>query len=277
MNKLLNAGFARLRKSKLFWLLITFIIVLAIFMIYMSCRNLKEYGIGIPTEQTMLNYSEMAGIVIAIFTSLFLGTEYSDGAIRNKISTGHKRSDIYLANLIITSVTSILTYVLFAITAAIIGIPLLGGITMPVPRLLAFLGCILLVLIVYSGIFTFIAMMISNKAISCAVSIMMAFGMMIAALTCFGVLSEPEEILVSTMTDSESGEIDWLYEPNPKYPSEQKKQVCKVLLDINPSGQTFQVAGISSPDLKVLPLYSAGELILFVVAGILLFKRKELK
>lgn len=101
MIKLLNAGFERLRKNKIFWLLITFTIGLALILIFTQYSDMKEYNEVKKIEQLILNYSMMMGIVIAIFTSLFLGVEYSDGTIRNKISIGHKRINIYLSNLII--------------------------------------------------------------------------------------------------------------------------------------------------------------------------------
>ena len=72
MIKLLNAGFTRLRKNKLFWLLIIFSIGLALFMIFTQYDDMKKYEEVIKTEQLMLNYSTIIGIVIAIFTSLFL-------------------------------------------------------------------------------------------------------------------------------------------------------------------------------------------------------------
>lgn len=274
MNKLLDAGFTRLRNNKLFWLLTIFSIGLALTMIYTRYSDMKVYGDVIEVEQIMFNYSTIIGIVIAIFTSLFLGVEYSDGAIRNKISIGHKRSNIYLSNLLITSITSLFSYILFIVIVAIIGIPLLGGITISIPKLLILLGCIFVTVIAYSSIFTFIAMMISNKTITAIVSIMLAFGMMMAALTCFNILNTQEFIQEGSLAN---GEMKFEEVPNPKYPSEEKKEVCQTLLDINPAGQMFQLAGRAAPDLKVLPLYSLGEFIVFASAGILLFKKKELK
>ena len=78
MIKLLNAGFTRLRKNKLFWILTIFSIGLALFMIYTRYSDMRKYNEVIEVEQLMLNYSTIVGIVIAIFTSLFLGVEYSD-------------------------------------------------------------------------------------------------------------------------------------------------------------------------------------------------------
>ena len=182
MIKLLNANFMRLRKNKLFWILSIFSICLALFMVYMGYSNIKRYGDAIEVEHYMLNYATMIGVVIAIFTSLFLGVEYSDGVIRNKITIGHKRINIYLSNLIIIVIISLFSYILFLGIVAVIGIPLFGGITIAFSKLLMLLGCIFVTIIAYSSMFTFIAMICSNKTITAIVSIMVAFVMMIVAL-----------------------------------------------------------------------------------------------
>ena len=243
-------------------------------MIYGQYSDMKNYGEVIEVEQLMLNYSTMIGIVIAIFTSLFLGVEYSDGAIRNKISIGHKRTNIYLSNLFITTITSLFSYILFMIVISIIGIPLFGGITMSISVLLKFIGYVFMTIIAYSSLFTFVAMMISNKTITAIVSIMLAFGLMMTALTCLNIVNAQEYIQEASMIN---GEMSFEEVKNPKYPSETKKKVCQTLVDINPAGQMFQLAERSAPNLKVLPLYSLGILVVFTGTGLGLFKKKELK
>lgn len=274
MINLLNAGFTRLKKNKLFWILTIFTIGLALFMIYTQYSDMKKYKEVIEVEQLMLNYSTIIGVVISIFVSLFLGVEYSDGAIRNKISIGHKRINIYLSNLIIIVITSLFSYLLFLVIITIIGIPLFGNITIPVSSLFSLLGCIFITIIAYSSLYTFIAMMISNKTITAVISIMLAFGMMMGALICFRVLDTQKYIQSASMVN---GEMKFEEVLNPKYPSETKKKVCQTLLDINPAGQMFQIVGRSAPNLKVLPLYSLGILFTFTSAGIVLFNKKELK
>ncbi|MCM1192850.1 MAG: ABC transporter permease [Butyrivibrio sp.] len=274
MNKLLKAGFTRLRKSRIFWLMTLFSVCWALFVIYTQYSDMKRYQEVIETEQVFLFYATTIGIVISIFTSLFLGVEYSDGTIRNKIIIGCKRADIYLSNLMITSAAALYSYLLYIAIVAAIGIPLFGSITIPVSKLLMTLGCVFAVVIAYSGIFTFAAMMISNKAITAIVSVLLAFGMMMAALTCFSILEAPEVVPSVSFVD---GEMKTEEIQNPKYPSEEKRKVCQILLDINPAGQMYQLGGRDVPDLKVLPIYSLGEFIVFAGAGILLFRKKELK
>lgn len=274
MIKLLSAGFERLRKNKIFWLLTIFSIGLAIFMIYTQYDDMKRYDEIIEVEQLLINYSTMIGFVIAIFTSLFLGVEYSDGAIRNKISIGHKRLNIYLSNLIIVSIVSLFSYILFMIVIAIIGIPLFGKITMSIPKLLKLIGCIFATIFAYSSIFTFIAMMISNKTIASITSIMLAFLMIFYSLMTFDRLLQPEYI--DTLINND-GIQEIVKTKNRRFLKGEKKKLAQFSIDIIPAGQMFQLAGRTDPNLKVLPLYSLGEFILFTGIGILLFKKKELK
>ncbi len=274
MIKLLNAGFARLRKSKLFCLLMLFTVGFALCVNFSLYRDMKTHGEHIEVDQVMLIYAISIGIVIAIFSSLFLGAEYSDGTIRNKICIGHRRIDIYVSNLLVTAITSLFSYIVFIVVTACVGIPLLGPIKMPMTELLALLGCILITVIAYSAIFTFIAMVISNKAITAIVSIMLAFGLMMAALTCFQVISTQEFVSTISMVD---GEMIEQVIRNPKYPSVEKRMVYQILFDINPAGQMYQLAGMENPNVIILPLYSLGILIVFTATGIVLFNKKDIK
>lgn len=274
MIKLLRAGFTRLRKNKVFWLLTIFSIGLALFMIYTRYSDMKKYGEVIEVGQLMLNYSTMIGIVIAIFTSLFLGVEYSDGAIRNKISIGHKRINIYLSNLIIITITSLFSYFLFLVIIASIGIPLFGTISIPLSKLLMQLGCIFVTIIAYASIFTFLAMIISNKTITAITTIMLAFGMMFYALMAFDRLSQPEYIDTMIMKD---GEQEIINTKNNHYLEGEKRKLIQLSIDIIPAGQMFQIAGRTVSNLKVLPLYSLDIISVFTGAGLVLFNKKELK
>ena len=274
MIRLLNAGFTRLRKNKVFWGVTIFSIGLALLMIYTEYSDMKKYEKVIESEQLMLNYATMIGIVIAIFTSLFIGVEYSDGTIRNKISIGHKRKNIYLSNLIIIITTSLAFYILFIIVVAIVGIPVFGGITISMLAFLKLIGSTFVMIFAYSSIFTFLAMIISNKTIISITSIILAFGLMMFAMVCFSIIDMPEYIQNASLVN---GEMKFEEIPNPKYPSEQERKVYQILLDINPAGQGFELAGRSAPNLKVLPIYSLGILVVFTGLGLIIFNKKELK
>lgn len=273
MIKLLNAGFTRLRKNKLFWLLTILSIGVALFMIYSGYSDMNKYGRTIEVEKLMLNYSTMVGVVIAIFTSLFLGVEYSDGAMRNKISIGHKRKNIYLSNLIITSIVSIFFYALFILITIAIGIPLFGVGTVSISVILKQLLVLIFVILAYCSIFTFVSLICSNKTIISITTILLAFGMLLFATYCYNILTTPEYIKVAVYED---GETKFKEEYNPKYPSPTKRKVYQTLLDIDPAGQSIQIQERVS-NLEILIVYSIGLIVVFTSSGLVLFKKKEIK
>ena len=61
-------------------------------------------------DKMMLNYINIIGLFMAMFTSLFIGTEYDYGTIRNKIIVGHSRTSIYFSNLSMTPGCARFTY-----------------------------------------------------------------------------------------------------------------------------------------------------------------------
>lgn len=274
MSRLLSAAYERLVKSREFKILVTFSAAFALFLVGTEYRDMIKYGKTVETEQLMLDYSVMIGFVIAIFTSIFLAAEYSDGTVRNKIGVGHGRTAIYLSNFIITTVTYLLSYIMVTAIVALIGIPLFGSITIPLTKLLKLLGCIFAAIAAYSSIFLFAAMSIHNRSSMAIVNLIAAFILMAAALTCLSRLQTPKYI--TTVTVTESGNINEQVE-NPNYPTDAQRKMYRAILDIDPSGQMYQLAGRTAADLKKLPIYSFGILAVFTVGGVVLFDRKDLK
>ena len=163
MIKLLNAGFTRLKKDKLFWGLTVVVIGFALIMLYNAYSDMLEYGGNVSVDEYFFNVGMLIGFAIAIFASVYLGNEYSNGTLRNKIVMGHNRIKIYLSNLIIVSVISVFWVLLFDFVTACIGIPLFGNIQMDIGKFLLLFVIILLLSIAFASIFTFIAMVCSNK------------------------------------------------------------------------------------------------------------------
>lgn len=107
MYRLISANLSRLRLTSSFWMTIAFMVLLESFL---GILILGQESIRM--DILLFMSLQIIGIVTSVFLSLFLGTEYNDGTIRNKIVVGHKRSHIYLASLV-TAITAI-TIVYFA-------------------------------------------------------------------------------------------------------------------------------------------------------------------
>ena len=81
MYNLLRAGFYRLKKDIIFWLFLFVTIGASIFALFRiaecgDCTNLYNF---------INEYLIYIGLFMSMFISIFVGKEYSEGIIRNKI------------------------------------------------------------------------------------------------------------------------------------------------------------------------------------------------
>ena len=126
MSKLLRAGFARLKKDKVFWIGIIFMVVVGLFIPVRNYIDTLESGYESTFDSYFFGFSLFTGVIAAVFVSLFVGKEYSDGTMRNKIVVGHTRSAIYLSNLVVNIVAALITHLAFLLAVSVVGIPCLG-------------------------------------------------------------------------------------------------------------------------------------------------------
>ena len=126
MRRLLRANFARLLKNKLFWILTCAELFLgALFPILHYMNNIDENS-GWNMDSTIFIYALFVPLMVSLLTALFIGTDYSDGTMRNKLIAGHVRRKIYAANLISNVQASFMLCVAFMLSHVCVGTPLLG-------------------------------------------------------------------------------------------------------------------------------------------------------
>lgn len=274
MSKLLSANFIRLRKDKFFWIGMIFMLAAGIFFPVMRYMDMRQTQTINNIDNGFFGCALFIGIVMAVFCSLFIGTEYSDGTIRNKVIIGQKRVSIYLANFIICSIVSIVMCAMFFIPYLCIGIPLLGFFEMDIKMVLLFAITVFMLAIVFSSIFTLISMLNHNKAVTAIICILLAFLLLITGAQLNKMLSEPETNMGLTMTDNgqEYQEI-----PNPKFLDEGGRKTVQFFYDLLPGGQVVQCTSLEAENLSLLPIYSLVIIILTTGAGAFFFKKKELK
>ena len=104
MRKLLRANFARLWRSRTFWVEMAFMALICVAFLIDNRNNDSNWTL----DGGCFNYAFFVPILTAIVTALYIGSEYSDGTMRNKCVIGHQRKDIYLANLIVCVTASVL-------------------------------------------------------------------------------------------------------------------------------------------------------------------------
>ena len=140
MNKLLHADLVRLRKSKFFLTCIVAAFGFALFLVLLRYFEMKRYpNQGSGTDGLLTIGIVYAPIIIAAFLGIFIGTEYSDGTMRNKLIVGHSRFCIYFANLITAVISSFIIFALYTITIISFGLMLIGKFSLPADQLIKIL------------------------------------------------------------------------------------------------------------------------------------------
>lgn len=274
MSKLLSASFIRLRKDKIFWIGLIFMFGAGVFFPVMKYMDMRQAGYTNNIDNGFFAASLFIGVVTAIFCSLFIGTEYSDGTIRNKVVIGQKRTSIYLSNLIVCAIVSVVMCAAFFIAYLCFGIPLLGFFEMEIKLVLLYALTVFVLAVAFTSIFTLISMLNHNKAITAVVCILTAFLLLFAGTHLNKMLNEPETNMGFTMTESgqEYEEI-----PNPKYLDEGERKVVQFVYDFIPGGQSVQCMTLEANNIAVLPVYSLVIIVLTTGVGLFFFRKKELK
>ena len=115
MRNLLSANFLRLRKSGLFWGLLGVMFAFGVFFTLQHLNHYLKWGAKFYLTIDLFTYALLLGFGMAAFIPLFFGAEYSDGAVRSKLTVGHTRLSIYLSHLITSiavAISAALAYVL---------------------------------------------------------------------------------------------------------------------------------------------------------------------
>lgn len=273
MRKLLGANFARLKKSKVFWLCMGFMFFFGLYRVWNQYRDKAEFSVSL--NESLFNHAIMIGILCAVFVSLFVGTEYSDGTIRNKLVIGHSRTSVYLSNLITSIAAALLMVAAYTLPILALGIPLIGSLTAPAPLIAATaLGCILMTA-TFCSLCMLLGMNCQTKATVAVITILASFVLLMAASLIAARLDAPE--YYSNYVITEEGPSVTEEMPNPDYLRGTKRLVYETILDILPTGQGIQYASMQGAHLWQMPLYSAGIILISTGAGIAIFRKKDIK
>ncbi len=283
MSKLLRANFVRLRKMKSFWIGMAVLVVYGLFIGWDTVSAIESHGWetrAVDIYQAIFSTTLVFGLVISIVCSLFVGTEYSDGVIRNKLATGQKRTVVYLADFITCMVMSVLLAVVQYTVCGVYAVAAMGKELVDWSYLfsLAAVGCLMVT--AYAAVFTFVSMLNSSKTHGVIINMLLYFGIILFSSYLYSNLSQPEmmevPVSMSVVNDSQIETTVELLE-NPYYIEGIKREIYQFLYDFLPGGQGNQVAGADMEKPWLLMVYSTILTLIMNIAGILLFRRKDLK
>lgn len=245
MNKLLSAGFARLWKSKLFWACAIFNLGLAIWF----CCDLSYYNTTYnqvtKLDSIFYQYLISMMVIIPMFTAIFIGTEYSNGTVRNKFIVGHSRLSVYMSNLIVCCTANLLITAAFIFGCLVFGIPLLGFFSAPIKDTAFLIFSSFLTVIALTALITAVAMLLQNKAASAVTSIIAVLVLFLSASVIDQKLHEPE-LQASYIALDENGEFKvGDPEPNPLYVGGTTRDILEFFDDFLPTGQAIQMSNFN--------------------------------
>lgn len=277
MGNLLRADFFRLWRSKSFWACMIFQVGTGVF-VPVSCylyTKRTPFPDVHPLDPEFFNYTPFVCILAALFCALFIGTDYSDGTVRNQLAVGHRRQNIYLSHLITCTVACLLMCVSFILPYLAVGTPLFGFLQQDASTVLAYLGTTLVLTVALASVYTMLAMLNQNRAVSAVVALVLSFGLLLSGSYLYSYLNYPPTYTQVTY-NSVSGEMEEKEAPYPFYLEGTKRDVFQLLCDVTPGGQIMQCAAWDAPNLPLLPVYSAALTVVTTGAGLWLFRRKDL-
>ena len=285
MTKLLSANILRLWKNRFFWIGMVFMAVLGIFMPINGYLNIKRYsGYMVSLDGVFFDYVVFIGILLSIFCSLFIGTEYSDGTIRNKIVIGHSRIAIYLSNLFVSILAGLLMCSVNLLLCFLVGTPLLGFFAADIKSVLLFVVDSLIMMIAFSAIYTFISMLCSSKAVSGIICVLGVFVCFCISIFISSELSLPESYLEYYIDDGYTQEelediIAEGSDKNPFYVRGTKRQIYEFFDVFLPTGQVLHIVEFDwNPEhISLMPIYSILIIITTTGGGLICFWKKDLK
>lgn len=278
MSKLLSANIARLRKSKAFWFIAAALFLWGVIAYTLFCINVKNMGTeGAGWNVYFFNATLCIGPALAVFCSFFIGIEYSDGTLRNKLAVGHTRPRIYLANLLTCSLAGFLFLIAFWTGAVLIGLPGVGveiitRLNQPILGIL----CSFMVTIAYAAIFCFIAMLDSNKARSATIGLLLSIFLLAGGFSTYNGLAQPE--FTYRMVMNEAGEFEMEdHIPNSRYLAGAKRKIYECLDMFLPSCQALRPPLSDTTYSPAMPLCAVGLILVLTTGGVCIFKKKDIK
>lgn len=282
MRKLLSANFLRLWKSAAFRTSLgvcALLGALAAMGQFKASLGVEEASAALSRmyllEGQFFQYAVFIGILAGELVPLFIGTEYSDGTLRNKVSVGHSRVSIYFANLIAGFAGSLVCMAGYMLACLAFGGPLLGWFTKPAGLIVTAVAGSVLTLAAFCALFTLVTMNCSKKSSAVVFCLVGAMALLVAAVYLNARLDAPEYLDYYSL--SVNGEVIPNTELNPDYLTGMEREVYRFIFDLLPTGQSIQYSMLSFTSFVRLAAMALATAAAASAGGAALFRRKDLK
>lgn len=225
MTRLLGADTVRMYHSKCFWMCLGGMLIMAVGFLIMQGTSMDYI---VPLSRVIFLPMSFYGVAAAALVSMFVGEDFSDGFIRNKLIAGRSRKTVFLSTLIVCwtacvaiyLITTVFTYLAgrFFFEADITFMDFLRHL------LLGILTCL-----AYGSIFCTVSTLVGNKASAVLICMGLAFLMLFSSL-------HTNQVMVQA--EYKNGML------NPHYVRGSLKAAYALLHDWNPTGQAAQLSAM---------------------------------
>lgn len=262
MKSLFTADLVRLRRSPGLWatgLLALVLSLTTLFSWYHANQVFIDLGDTdrvLHLEEFLFSYANYLSYLIAGFSALYLGTEFSSGGVRNKIARGIPRTRVYLSQIAAVVLGGIAVCISTPTVSLIVGLPLYGPPRVGAPVILLTLMGTILTSLALSTLFTAIVTAMGGGA---------AAVIPCAALALAGQLAASQIKLYLLRCEQLSGTDTRWY------------GLCRLLYDLLPAGQLAQYAALEVTGFLSMAGWALALAVLSTAAGLLLFRRQELR
>lgn len=277
MVNLFHAGMGRLWKDKILWACTGAYFIFSAYYMWNTHRDLITLGESWPLDKLFFASLPYYAVACAVFVSLFVGTEYADGTLRNKIIVGHARWEVYLSTYLVCLAGDLVILAgWFAGEAT--GILYFGFWQAGAPQMLQAAVCLVLMAAALTGLLVLLSLSFTNRAVTAVEAVLLAVALLMTASLLYNRLSEPE-INSASVVVYENGQMEQLPPaPNPRYLDGWQREAAQWFLDIFPTGQTLYLAADGSlPHPARSAAASAALMTVSGLAGAAVFVKKDLR
>ncbi len=278
MRKLITANFHRFSKDRFSWCVVGIVVILSLASVFNSAGSFEAMaarGYAISLEDCYFNQAPLIGAFLALLISMFLGTEFSEGTIRNKLCIGHKRNEIFLSNFISCAFASIVLTAVWLLSCTLL-FGLIGPLEVEVSEFVGYIFVAMGFAVSFAALYTVIGSLSSNKAMTIIYTFAVFIILAMAASALDDRLCEPE--INEIMTYNNYGAVVMQESaPNPLYLSGTIRTVCEVALELLPTGQALLLSEVAIEYPVRAILLSVVFTTVTLLVGSRLFRRKDIK
>ena len=270
MRNLLHANLRRMVRSKAFLFAVlaelayTALVVLVCWDHYAAGTAQYTLESVLTAGFGLMGYFPIPSLIAAPLLSLHLGTDYSDNTLRNKLIVGHTRTEIYLADLLTCMISAVGLDILYLVLSGVLcAYPILGmsgGVLLRVPpgQMLAWTGAALLARAAWAAVVKLAVTLLGNRTTASIAGLLLVLAA--AGFCAFGF-----------------NELEYLARHPEAVNLESRMSFWRLALDVLPTGQYLQISRLDTPNLWRMPLLSLAVIAAGTGAGLLLFRRRDLK